>query len=116
MLFRSSLLSFGLLTALVPLAGCSYFDTFEDPYVPTSESKVIEIAPVAPPALSTEDAPLLADHRAQVWRKGHWVYQDQRFAWVPGEVLTRPSPTAVWSPDRWERRTYGWVFIHGYWQ
>jgi hypothetical protein len=35
---------------------------------------------------------------------------------VPGEILTRPSMTAVWSSDRWEHRKYGWAYIHGYWQ
>jgi len=36
--------------------------------------------------------------------------------WVPGKIMAKPSFTAVWSPDRWERHKYGWGFIHGFWQ
>lgn len=101
--------------ALLALAGCEEgnYATYADE---DSLSPVIEIAPVPPPAASEEIKIGLTDTRSQVWRPGHWVYEDQRFAWVPGEVITRPAPFAVWSPDRWEHRTYGWVFIHGYWQ
>ena len=101
--------------ALLSLAGCG--DTVEEYYgADTNPAAAIDIAPVPPPA-ATEEAKIgLTDVRTQVWRPGHWVYENQRFQWVSGEVLTRPSATAVWSPDRWERRAYGWVFIHGYWQ
>jgi hypothetical protein len=76
----------------------------------------IEMAPAPPPPPSDEVKPELSNPRLYVWRAGHWIYEYERFTWVPGEILTRPSPTAVWSADQWQRREYGWVFIHGYWQ
>lgn len=79
-------------------------------------SGAVQLAPVPPPALSDEMKPVLEHPQTEVWRPGHWIYENQRFEWIAGEVLTRPSPTAVWSPDRWEHRKFGWAYIHGYWQ
>lgn len=116
---RSPLLALGLaalflLPSALSLSGCAQNDeVYADDYAP---ALALDIAPVPPPALSDEYREPVTDPRTQVWRPGHWSYQDQRFVWVPGEMLTRPSPTAVWSADRWERRAYGWVFLHGYWQ
>lgn len=112
---RHALLVLGAV-AVLALAGCGDTDVEEHYGNETNQAAAIDIAPVPPPAITEEPVTGLTDRRTQVWRKGHWVYENQRFMWVGGEVLTRPSPTAVWSPDRWERRAYGWVFIHGYWQ
>ena len=76
----------------------------------------IDMAPVEPPVPSDEVIPDIDEPMYKVWRPGHWYYENGGFSWVPGELLTRPSPTAVWSQDRWEKRSYGWVFIHGYWE
>ena len=99
--------------ALGSLAACGDDNNlYADQYDP---AQVIEVAPVPPPP-SDEVRGIAQDPRNQVWRPGHWVYQDQHFVWVPGEIITRPLASAVWSQDRWEHRSYGWVFIHGYWQ
>lgn len=113
---RCSLLAIGA-AALLSLTACGGGEDVQEYYgSDTNPAAAIDIAPVPPPAQTDEEKTGLTDPRTQVWRPGHWVYESQRFQWVSGEVLTRPSPTAVWSPDRWERRAYGWVFIHGYWQ
>lgn len=115
-LSRTSILTAGFATlALLSLAACGddVNQTYADEYNPAA---VVDIAPVPPPAPSDEAHDVIQDPRIEVWRPGHWIYESQRFVWVSGEVLTKPSATAVWSPDRWERRSYGWVFIHGYWQ
>jgi hypothetical protein len=107
--------------ALLSLAGChavGYKSSDEAPPsaasngLPTS----IEMAPVPPPVPSDEIQPVITDRLSYVWRPGHWSYENKQFIWHPGEILNRPSPTAIWSPDRWEKRAYGWVYIHGYWQ
>ena len=113
---RSSLLTLGVvILALSALGGCS-----DQKYVYADEPEIspgaIELSPVPPPAPSDEEKVGYTDPRTQVWRPGHWIYENQRFYWVPGETLTRPSDTAVWSQDRWEHRQYGWAFVHGYWQ
>ncbi len=115
-LFSRPIFLLGFAVALLSLTGCVGGSDYEDTYADSSAVPAIDISPVAPPALSDESKPKIMDSRSQVWRAGHWVYEDQRFVWVPGEVITRPSPTAIWSPDRWEHRTFGWVYIHGYWQ
>jgi hypothetical protein len=101
--------------SLVVAAGCSdqEYVTPENVVVP---APAIQLSPVAPPAPSDEIVEGLTDPRTQIWRHGHWEYDAGHFNWFPGEVLTRPSPTAIWSEDRWEHRVYGWAFIHGYWQ
>ncbi len=52
----------------------------------------------------------------EVWRPGYWLFNGTHFIWIPGQLMPRPSPTSVWSPDRWEKRAYGYAFIEGYWQ
>ena len=113
---RSAFLSLTFAACVfLALAGCEG-DNYESYNDDNNLPALIEIAPVPPPAPSEEIQVGLTDLRTQVWRPGHWVYEEQHFSWIPGEVITRPAPLAVWSPDRWEHRTYGWVFIHGYWQ
>jgi hypothetical protein len=69
----------------------------------------------APPAPQAETKPVI-NIRSEVWRPGHWAYDNGQFSWVPGEVMQKPTFTAVWAPDRWEKHTYGWAFICGHWQ
>lgn len=116
---RQSIPSFLCLAAaslfLTACGGSTPDDTYAEPQDSEATTAAIDLAPAAPPALSDEAKPVI-NTRTQVWRPGHWIYQDRRFVWVPGEIITRPSPTAVWSQDRWEHRQYGWAFISGYWQ
>jgi len=76
----------------------------------------LQMAPTAPPAPLLEMKPILQDPQRMAWRPGHWSYSNTQFSWVPGEVMEKPSPSAVWSPDRWDKREYGWVYVPGTWQ
>lgn len=76
----------------------------------------IRMAPMAPPPPVQEQMPVLENLRGTIWRPGYWQYGDGDFYWVDGEVIARPGPTAVWSPDHWIKHTYGWAFVPGYWQ
>ncbi len=76
----------------------------------------IAMAPSAPPPTPFEYGPKSPDPPHLAWRPGYWSFDGQQFNWVAGEMIDRPSPTAVWSADRWEKHMYGWVFIPGYWQ
>jgi hypothetical protein len=102
----------------LPLAGCETDSASPEPYV-TSEAQpaknYIRLSPNAPPEKPPETKPLI-DTRNQIWRPGHWSYDGNQFTWVPGEVMDKPTFSACWSPDRWEKREYGWAFITGYWQ
>jgi hypothetical protein len=116
---RLPLLSLGFAAfMLLSLAACGgteeHFARPSD--TETTTSGAVQLSPVPPPALSDEMKPVLQHPQTEVWRPGHWIYENQRFEWMAGEILTRPSPTAVWSPDRWEHRGFGWAYIHGYWQ
>ncbi len=76
----------------------------------------LQMAPTAPPAPLLEMKPILENPERLAWRPGHWSYSNTQFSWVPGEAMEKPSPSAVWSPDRWDKREYGWVFVPGTWQ
>jgi hypothetical protein len=75
-----------------------------------------QLSPVPPPDVPYEPAPRAENPMAEIWRPGHWSYTGTEFFWVPGVMLPRPSITAVWAPDRWDQRAYGWAFVPGYWQ
>jgi hypothetical protein len=74
------------------------------------------MAPSAPPAPRYEEAPVPDNIRAYAWRPGYWNYSGSDFYWVSGEMMDRPDPTALWSPDHWIQHTYGWALVPGYWQ
>jgi WXXGXW repeat (2 copies) len=77
----------------------------------------VQMAPDVPPAPYQESIPYPPDEPWRVvWRPGYWRYDGVQYFWVPGEYMARPTATASWSKDRWELRTYGWVFVPGYWQ
>jgi hypothetical protein len=123
---KSSLRCSFLTPALVSLvalslAGCHALgykpsQQADDQPATASQPYNVEMAPVPPPVPSDEIRPVITDPMSYVWRPGHWIYENRQFTWVPGELMNRPSPTAVWSPDRWEKRAFGWVYVHGYWQ
>lgn len=68
-----------------------------------------------PPAPQAEIPMPLTDLQHQVWRPGYWAYEDGQFTWVPGTIIQKPAFTAVWMPDHWEKREFGWAFVCGYW-
>lgn len=76
----------------------------------------IQLAPTAPPAPMMEVKPVIEDMRTTAWRPGHWNYEGGSFSWISGKLIPKPTFTAVWSPDRWEKRGYGWALVPGYWQ
>lgn len=96
---------------LLAVAGCG--ETRSGEAYPTI---YIQMAPIAPPTPKDEEIPASTTPRVEVWRPGYWTYNGSGFDWVSGELIARPSPTATWSPDRWDQRKYGWVFVPGYWQ
>jgi hypothetical protein len=119
-MYSSSRFSVIAALALLSLTGCEavgYIPSEQAPEQSTSSSpEFIELSPTQPPALQQEEVPVITDPYKYIWRPGHWHYESRNFNWIPGELMVRPDPTAVWAPDHWEHRTYGWVFVHGYWQ
>ena len=71
----------------------------------------------SPPIDMVENIPLIANRTTEIWRPGYWIPKDNgSFAWIPGKIISRPYPTAVWAPARWTHHIYGWTFEEGYWQ
>lgn len=102
------------------LAGCGCIpcgnggDTSVDK-TPSGRS-YIQMAPIAPPPPLFEEAHESTSPRAEIWRPGYWQYNGSNFSWISGEMIDRPSPTAVWSADHWTQHTYGWGFVPCFWQ
>lgn len=98
-----------LLSGLYIAVSCSSYQQLS-PY--------IMLSPDPPPMAISEERPKppQPDVNNYIWRSGHWHYDGEHFVWRKGEFIQRPQPWSVWSPDRWERREYGWAFVPGYWQ
>ncbi len=97
---------------LFSLAGCTGV-TYR---ASTAPSRFVLLAPSPPPSVPPETPDSPRDPSLHIWRPGYWDYDGRIFSWVPGTLIRRPSPSALWSPDRWERRAYGWAFVRGYWR
>lgn len=120
---RSAILA--LAFAVTALAGCDSLDrmlTFSsNPTVQQQEKNkplypFVQMAPTAPPPSPVEMKPDLQAMGSDQWRPGYYIYDGQTFIWREGSLISRPSPTARWTADRWEQRQYGWVFVPGFWQ
>ena len=74
------------------------------------------LAPMAPPDPQDEAVQRPEEPMNEIWRPGYWDYDGVTFTWISGALVQRPDPTAVWAPDRWEQRSFGWAFIPGTWQ
>ncbi len=72
--------------------------------------------PVGPPRVEAEIIPVIPDPQAEIWRPGYWALKAGQFVWIPGKVIPRPSPTAVWATSHWVHHTYGWSFDKGHWE
>lgn len=81
-----------------------------------SSPTYVRMAPTPPPPQKAEMPQDVNDARSQIWRPGYWSYGDLGYEWIPGRVIDRPAPTAVWSPDHWAQHTYGWAFECGHWE
>lgn len=99
-----------VIPALLILSACS---SDEPVLTPTP---FVQLSPVSPPDTPFEEALRPNDPMTEIWRPGYWKYDGINFTWEPGYLMPRPSPTSVWAADHWEKRTYGWAFIKGYWQ
>lgn len=105
-LFFSSLIC----GAAVLLAGCSGDEAAAPGF------SYYRLAPNPPPLPVIELVPQNDKPQERAWRPGYWRYDGREFTWVSGSFLAKPIPTAVWSPDRWDRRQYGWAYVPGHWQ
>lgn len=76
----------------------------------------VRLSPSAPPQAPFEERLAPEEPLRQIWRKGYWDYDGKEFVWVPGHFIYRPDPTASWTSDRWEKRSFGWAFVPGFWQ
>ncbi len=71
----------------------------------------------SPPPMNEPEVKPVLHSRTEIWRAGYWMpKEDGGFEWVPGKVIPRPSPTAVWAPAYWAHHTYGWTFVAGHWE
>lgn len=100
---------------LAILAGCSSGPSASQRMTP-AERSFVRLAPSAPPPRYYEVKPPSPAPMLVTWRTGYWDYDGRQFFWVPGSYIEKPNATAAWTPDRWERRQFGWAFIPGYWQ
>lgn len=106
---------FLLVTLIGGLSACSSPDV-EDVNTETKNFPFPRLSPSAPPTAPFEPKPHATNPMQEVWRAGYWSYDGSQFVWIPGTYMVRPEPTAVWIPDRWEHRTFGWAFIPGHWR
>lgn len=110
---RSRINTFFASLALIVLVGCS---SSVDHDTAATVFPYVRLSPSAPPVAPYEEVQQPSQPTGEIWRKGYWDYDGKEFIWVPGHFISRPDPTAAWTPDRWEQRTFGWAFIPGYWQ
>jgi hypothetical protein len=100
------LFALGALLALpLALAGCDTIDFLTPDFSSPPAAGEMEIIPV------------VQNPRTEIWRPGYWEPRgDDGFNWVPGEIVPRPSPTAVWKSAVWAHHIYGWTFEEGHWE
>ena len=83
---------------------------------PPSAPRYLQLVSEAPPPPKEETPLVIESPRTQIWRPGYWGYGLTGYDWVPGQVIDRPSPTAVWAPDHWVKHDFGWAFVCGTWE
>jgi hypothetical protein len=76
------------------------------------------VAEDAPPSMGPEPdfVPVIQNPQGEIWRPGYWAMSHNNFIWVPGKIIPRPDPTAIWTQARWVHHTYGWSFEEGHWE
>lgn len=123
-----------VLLLLAPfLSACSWlgmdgwFDSPPEPKPVAEEEKIPgvhnfpyeQMSPDAPPPARPEFKGRPPGNVADeyTWREGHWEFKDgSGFSWKSGYWLRKPAFSASWKPDMWLQRSYGWVFVPGYWE
>jgi hypothetical protein len=86
--------------------------------VASAQTSTIIVAPTAPPPPRVEAMPP-PPPQAQVmtWQTGHWAWNGTAWAWVDGQYVQRPQPTAQWEPGHWAQGTGGgYVWVDGRWR
>src|SRR5262249_36177249 len=74
----------------------------------------MEMAPSGPPPDQTE-APPPPPHETAFWKPGYWKVKHGKWEWIPGHYIERPAPAATWVPGHYVYRSYGYVYVPGYW-
>jgi WXXGXW repeat (2 copies) len=108
--FWTPLFALTLTAMLLALSACAIPDDDQQPMVQ-------DTAVSSPPQPQLEYIPAVDDPQTQIWRPGFWVLSGTNsFSWVPGKIIPRPSPTAVWASAHWSQHAYGWSFEQGHWE
>lgn len=104
-----------VLTALAVMPLLSACDTVADDET-VAQNPPPQYVSEAPPEPQVEARPMIEDPPHQIWRPGYWAMINHSFVWIPGAVIARPAPTAVWASAHWTHHTYGWSFQQGHWE
>lgn len=51
-----------------------------------------------------------------VWVRGHWGWQRNDYAWIPGRWVVPERGYREWLAGRWERDRAGWFYVEGHWR
>jgi hypothetical protein len=95
------------------LAGCLIVDPLPPPPAVANLPRFAPPAPYGPPPLRAEiERPATA---LAAWDSGHWVWTIGYYSWVPGHLVPRPAPGAVWHPGYWRQDKAGWLRVGGEW-
>lgn len=113
---RHSFCRFALLGALIMGLGACSSSPADEAQIEPQPFPFVRLSPTAPPQPPLEQKYPPEEPMKEVWRAGFWKYDGMQFEWVPGHYMMRPDPTASWTSDRWEQRTFGWAFVPGFWQ
>jgi hypothetical protein len=95
-------------------SACSFPPAQVTPAASTEAQISAAVAPHPPPPRRAEIPPPAPSPQA-LWKFGHWSWNGQRYAWMPGHYVQRPSPTANWIPDYWQQGPAGWMWVEGQW-
>ncbi len=105
---------------------------------PRHSTVIVEDAPLPPPPVVVEAAPLPPEEMIvvenappppreeiiierdrpsprHVWIGGYWSWHAGRHDWVTGRWELPPRENVVWVAPRWEHRDRGYVFVAGTW-
>ena len=102
-----------LLPALL-LAGCDFMSQQQQPAAdapPPADTRYLQLVHRGAAGAAGRDQAYhrksthasLALRLLELWHRRLFV--------VPGEIIDRPSPTAVWAPDHWVKHEFGWAFV-----
>jgi hypothetical protein len=76
------------------------------------QSATVYLPPPPQPLEAGPSSPALTPNH--LWIDGHWVWQQNRYAWQAGYWLEQ-GPEMVWIPAHYVWTPRGYVFVRGYW-